>query len=284
MARLLDHVGLVARELAPVRAAWRRLGFAPTEPEELLGVSADGAPVPLGQSSCHVVLESGYVELTAVAGADPAHHLARYRRRYDGLHILAFGADDVARVRERIAAAGLAVTPVMQARRAIHYGARRGEARFRWCMLTAEQAPEALVCVVEHETPDLVFQPEVTAHPNGAVALDGATLVVESPAALAARHAAVTGVPARGTPDRLRFDLGTEWLELVTPAEFARTHPGPDARPPALPWCALVRVRVRDRAATGRWFDAHGVDARRAPDGVRWVPPAATGGVVLEFA
>jgi hypothetical protein len=283
VVRLLDHLGLVVRELEPAREAWRRLGFAPTEPKPLLGVGADGAPVPLGQVSCHVVFAAGYVELTAVAGDDPTHHLARYRGRYEGLHILAYGAGDVAAVRERAAAAGLAVTPVMHARRAIEYGARRGDARFRWCMLDAAQSPEALVCVVEHETPELVFQPEVTAHPNGAIALEGATLVVAAPEALAARHEALTGARARGTAGRLRLDLGTEWLEIVTPAEFARTHPGPDARPPALPWFALLRVRVRDLGVARAWFSAHGVATRETPDGVCWVPPAATGGAVVEF-
>lgn len=283
MARLLDHLGLVVRDLEPTREAWRRLGFAPTVPKPLLGVGADGAPVPLGQASCHVVFEAGYVELTAVAGDDPAHHLARYRGRYEGLHILAYGADDVARVRERAAAAGLAVTPVMQARRAIEYGARRGDARFRWCMLEAAQSPEALVCVVEHETPELVFQPEVTAHPNGAIALEGAVLVVEAPGALAARHEALTGARARGTAGRLRFDLGGEWLELVTPDVFARTHPGPEARPPALPWFALLRVRVRDPGVARAWLAGQGVATRDAAGGACWVPPALTGGAVVEF-
>lgn len=280
--RLLDHLGLVANDLTAAREAWRRLGFEPTAPKPLLGVGADGAPVPLGQSSCHVVLEAGYVELTAVAGDDPAHHLARYRRRYEGFHILAFGAADATLARERAAAGGLPVTAVMQARRAIEYGARRGDARFRWFMLAPDAAPEALVCVVEHETPELVFQPEVTRHPNGALALDGTTLVVEAPTALAARYAAVTGVQPTGPDERLRFDLDGEWLELVTPREFARTHAGLESHP--TPWLASARIRVRDPAAAERVLAANGVAFRRTPDGVAWVPPAAAGGAVVEFA
>jgi hypothetical protein len=243
MARLLDHLGIVARELEPVRDAWRRLGFEPTAPKPLLGVDASGAVVPLGQWSCHVVLESGYVELTAVAGDDPSHHLARYRQRYVGLHILALGADDAAAARERVVHAGLRVTPVMQARRAIDYGARQGEARFRWFMLDATESPEALVCVVEHETPELVFQPEVSRHPNGAIALDGTTLLVAAPEALA----------------------------------------GSGIVPPALPWLALARFRVRDRAATERWFASAGVALQRTAEGVAWVPPDRAGGAVVEF-
>lgn len=283
MARLLDHLGFVARDVAYVRAAWQRLGFEPTQPRPLLGVGADGAPVPLGQTSCHVVLEAGYVELTAVAGDDPAHHLARYRRRYEGLHILAFGCDDAGLARERVAAAGLRVTPVMSARRAIDYGTRHGDARFRWFMLDAAEAPEALVCGVEHETPELVFQPEVSRHPNGAIALEGTTLVVESPEAFAARYAAVTGVQPAGPPERLRFDLGGEWLDLVTPREFARAHAGGAAEPPAVPWLAAARIRVRDRAVTEHWLAEHDLAFGRTLDGLAWVSPAATGGAVVEF-
>src|SRR5512137_1618137 len=140
--RLLDHVGIVGAALPPLREAWRRLGFAPTEPRPLSGRAADGRTVALGQHSCHAVFAGGYVELTAVDSAIASHHLDPWRRRGAGAWIVAFGADDADAAWARAAAAGLPVTPVMEATRAIDYGARHGDARFRWFMLEPAASPE----------------------------------------------------------------------------------------------------------------------------------------------
>ena len=62
----LDHVGVVGRDLARLIAAYRRLGFALTEPRELLRVEPEsGRRSGTGQWSCHAVFRRGYLELTA---------------------------------------------------------------------------------------------------------------------------------------------------------------------------------------------------------------------------
>ncbi len=278
--RLLDHVGLVGDALAPLRAAWTRLGFAPTEPRPLLGRGATGEPVPLGQSSCHAVFDGGYVELTAVDAGTERHHLDPWRRHGAGLWIVAFGAADVAAARARCAAAGLAVTPAMDAARAIDYGARHGEARFRWFMLDAAASPEALLCVVEHRTPELVFQPEVRRHPNGARALRGLQIVVADPAAAAERYERLLGCAARDEGGARVLSLGCETLELLTPAGFAARFGRPA---PAHPGPAALQVEVADLPACGALLAAAGVDVARSPRGGLLVGPADAGQVVLEF-
>jgi hypothetical protein len=129
--RPLDHVGIVAHDLAALRSAWCRLGFAPTEPRPLLGRDAAGNAVPLGQRSCHAVFDGGYVELTEVEPGTVRHHLDPWRARGDGGWIIALGAADAAAARERCVAAALPVTPVMEASRAIDYGQRHGKSRRR---------------------------------------------------------------------------------------------------------------------------------------------------------
>jgi hypothetical protein len=277
--RVLDHVGIVARDLSVLRDTWRRLGFAPTEPRPLLGRDAAGNAVPLGQSSCHAVFDRGYVELTTVdAGAGP-HHLDPWRTRGEGGWIVAFGAADAEAARARCVAASLPVTPVMHASRAIDYGAQHGDAQFRWFMLEAAATPEALLCVVEHRTPELVFQPEVRRHPNGAQSLVGAVLVAHEPDALAGRYERLLGVAPSPIPGGLRFVEGGERVDLLTPAGFAQRYPRA-TRPVA--GLAALRVAVARVDAVAPLLAQHGVAAVATADGLR-VDPRDAGGVLVEF-
>ncbi|MCS6946335.1 MAG: VOC family protein, partial [Steroidobacteraceae bacterium] len=208
-ALTLDHVGYVGRDLAPLRAAMQRLGFAPTEPQPLLAVDpATGRDVPLDQHSCHVVLERGYLELSAVLTRDPAHHLAPWLARGTGLHILALGSDDPAALRDRCLRNGLPCSAVAAATRRIEYGQRQGIARFQWFMLQPSATPAGLICFVRNETPQLVYQPEVSRHPNGAVALEEIYLVSPDVQRFSAQHAVWLGRAPTRVDEWLRFELG----------------------------------------------------------------------------
>ena len=170
--QVLDHVGFAGPDLEAMRLEWQRLGFLPTLPQALHAVADAGEVADLGQWSCHVMLESGYIELTEVRRPTPGHHLAPWLARGPGLCIIAYGTADI---RAWHAACGdPAISAVMTATRHIDYGERgtlRGEALFRWCMRDPASTPAALECVVEHMTPDLVFQSGVQQHPNSVHAL-----------------------------------------------------------------------------------------------------------------
>jgi len=276
---VLDHVGLVAPELDALVARYRALGFSPTEPRPLLRLDpATGASLPIGQSSAHVVLESGYVELTQIDGASRDHHLARWAARHFGLHILAIGVEDIAPAHERCTSAGVPVRAPSRAGRAIEYGSRRGEAGFGWFMLEPAASPEGLLCVVRHETPGLVHQREVEFHPNGALALEGVYVVTAEPHDVERRLAIVTGArPAEAGS----IALGRCWIRWLSPAGFAERFPG--AHVPAAPCLAGFAVRVADlrraRAAVAPGL----VAPAPAPGGGFWVDAPHAGGCVVEF-
>jgi hypothetical protein len=284
----LDHVGFVGADLAPLVAAMRDLGFATTEPAMLMGADpATGAPVSLQQQSCHAVFATGYLELSAVLTADPAHHLAAYRARGAGLHIVALGSPDPDADWRRCTAAGLPCSAPVGASRRIEYGARRGEARFRWFMLHPAVSPEGLLCVVCNETPELVFQPEVTRHPNGAEALCEVIIQAGTPVATAARLSTTLGFDPRpiagNAADGLRFVLdGGGAISLLSPRAMAERF-GVDAiagLPPDR--FAALRFRVRDVPETGALLRGNAVpfEAR----GSALIVPASTAcGAVIAF-
>lgn len=259
----LDHIGYVAGSLDSLREGMGRLGFTPTEPRELTGVDrATGAVVSLRQRSCHAVFERGYVELSAVETDDPAHHLAAYRRRGDGLHILALGSRAIEAEHARCVAAGLGATPPARAARRIEYGERHGEARFEWFMFTPAESPEGLVCYADNLTPELVYQRSVMAHPNGALALVEVCLLADDVAASAARYARLLGLAARGEAGRREFALDGGCFSIVDADGFERRF-GVRRAVTAGRFAAAV-IRVRDPAACERLLRERGVAVWRS--------------------
>jgi hypothetical protein len=280
-AACLDHVGLVGRDIAAMIAAYRRLGFAPTPPQPLMGRDpATGADVSLQQTSAHLVLDAGYVELSAVHTDSPRHHLAPWLARGNGLHILAFGVEDIRAAHERCAASGLAPRALSQASRRIAYGEHHGEARFEWFMLEPDRSPEGLICFVRQVTPELVFQPAVQRHPNGALALEGTYIGCADPAGLARRLAAMTGGSWHALPGGARVEIARGWLECLDAGALARRFPG--AAAVADPSMAGLSVRTRDLAATARCLAAAGLQAH-AGEARLWLDARDCAGCLIEF-
>lgn len=278
----LDHVGFVGSSLEPMRASMQRLGFLPTEPRLLMRVdTATGELVSLGQESCHVVLEAGYVELSAVLTADPSHHLAAYLPRGPGLHILALGHDDVDAAASAAAAGGVPCTAPAGAARRIDYGLRHGEARFRWFMVEPQASPEGLVCVVRNLTPELVFQPEVMAHPNGALGLAEVFLRVADPVRAARRFEALLGTAAEPAEHGgLQFSLAGGRLTLSDGAGLERrlgpcVAQIPDGR------FAGMRIRVADLTTACAALERGGVPAHARGHERIVTPPQACGAVLV---
>lgn len=281
----LDHVGFVGRDISRLREHWRRLGFSPTEARELMaGRPGTAGHRPLRQQSCHVVLQTGYVELSAVLTDDPGHHLAPWRDRGEGLHILAFGDEAVDARAAACRAAGLSVTEPAEASRRIEYGTRHGDARFRWFMVHAQDAPEGLVCYVRNETPELVYQQAVTAHANAAETLAETLVATSDLDAGRQRWARLLGRgPDREDTGQCCWDLahgGTFGLatRAALAARFGRAaHDVPDER------LACIRLGVRDLGAARAALAAGGVPYE-AIGGAIVVAPAAATGAILAFS
>ncbi len=258
-----------------------RLGFATTEPRELLGVDpATGQPVPLRQRSCHAVFERGYVELSAVETDDPRHHLAVYRQHGDGLLILALGSTAIAAEYARCVAAGIGVTSPARATRRIEYGERHGEACFEWFMFRPDESPEGLVCYAANLTPELVYQRSVMAHANGALALAEVCLLTDDVSATRARYARLLGFAGRDRAGHFEFVLDGGRLSILDAqgfeSRFGVTPAGGTGR------FAAAVVRVRDAAACERLLRERGVPAWH--NGTLLVTRFAAGGdTVLAF-
>ncbi|MDG2242215.1 MAG: VOC family protein [Rhodospirillaceae bacterium] len=274
----IDHLGVVGRDITAMVAAYIRLGFAPTEPVSLMGV-ADDEPAPLGQDSAHLIFADSYVELSGVTSSDPAHHLAPFLKRRNGLHILAFRCDDADNAHDQLLAQGLDVPAVQGASRTVTYGSRHGDAQFKWFKAPDSLSDEGFVCLVEQVTPALVFQPPASGHPNGALSVTGVTILTEDPVAATTQYSAYQGAHPLGGN---QVDFDGQRLIFLNQTSFAQQFEVlPDLIPPAF---AGFTVRVEDMDTTRGILSENSVPLHEGTSGEIWVSPSDACGSLLIFS
>jgi hypothetical protein len=291
-ALALDHVGVAARDLAPLAAAYERLGFTLTPVAQQSGRRAPDLPVePYGTGNRCAFLSHGYIELIAVI--DPARFdngLNAWLSRYAGLHIVALAMEDETANLDRLRRGGVPIPGVAHLERPVEPGGPVA----RFARLPLPDAPEGRLQLIRHLTPELVWQERWMAHANGAVALEGVVLAAAEPAETAARLSRLAGLPVR--PDPLggfrmtlpgaagaagpRSPAMPTTLRVLPPAAIPRLLPG--VSPPALPGIVGMTVRTADGGAAARRALA-GLPFAETPDGPM-VPPEFAGGAALVFA
>jgi hypothetical protein len=291
-ALTLDHVGLCARDPRPVWDAYERLGFALSPIAQQSGRRTPDGPVEqFGSGNRCAFLKHGFIELLGIL--DPAlfaNAVDRFTARYTGMHILAFGMEEVEGNLARLRRGGLDIPGVAWLQRPVEPGGPIA----RFARLPFPDAPEGRIQLIRHMTPELVWDPRWMGHRNGAEALDGAILAAADPAETTARLSRLTGQPARPDPVAgFRIALpgaagvaGPQspametWLRILPAEALGRVLPG--VVPPALPFMAGMVVSTNDKAAAARRLLA-GLPLVEAPEGGVMVPPEHAGGTALVF-
>lgn len=289
----LDHVGVAARDLAPLAAAYERLGFTLTPVAQQSGRRRPDLPVEkFGSGNRCAFLRHGYVELIAIL--DPALYdngLGAWIARYPGLHILALAMADEQANLERLRRAGLPIPGVAYLERPVEEGGPIA----RFARLPFPDAPEGRVQLIRHLTPEAIWQDRWMDHANGAVALEAAILVSDAPAEGAARLSRLAGLPVEPDPAGgfvlvlpgaagaagPRAPAMATRVRILTPEGLARVLPG--VAPPALPGMAGMVLRTADGNAAARRVLA-GIATREAPGDGLMVPPELAGGAAVVFA
>ena len=291
-ASALDHIGLCARDPAALWAAWERVGFALSPIAQQSGRRTPDGPVePFGTANRCAFLRHGYIELLGIVDDTLfANGVDGFLRRYTGAHILALAMDDAEGNLARLKQAGVPIPGIAWLQRPVEAGGPTA----RFARLPFPDAPEGRVQLVQHLTPELVWDKRWMGHRNGADALETAIMVSANPAETTARLSKLAGLPAE--PDslagfRLRLPgaaraAGPESpkmetrIRILPPEALPRALPGVTA--PDLPFIAGVVIRTTDQAASARAL-LKDLKLRDAPDGIM-VPPEHAGGTAVVFA
>ncbi|MCE2483102.1 MAG: VOC family protein [Alphaproteobacteria bacterium] len=274
----IDHGIFIVRDLDRAAAAYARLGFT---------VTGLGRHTGLGTGNRLVMLGDDYIELLGVL--EPNEYNEPFRaclERREGLWMLALSSSDAAAASVRFRAAGIPADEPLRFTRPVETPDAKGEAAFCLTRLDAAATPHALMFLLQHFTPDLVWHPAWQGHENGALGIGDITVVVADPAAPAAAYDALFGAGsytagAAGPP----LATGRQPIRFVTPAARARRFGAVAAGSPADgPPCAALSIRVGNAARAAAALAANGVPHEVAAGGAVRVAPAHACGAIVEFA
>ena len=274
----LDHLIIGVRDLEAARGRWARLGFNSTP---------RGRHVGWATANYCIMFEHDYLELLGIV--DPAAFTNELDRLLDeageGLLGIALATSDADATAAAWRAAGLGSAKAGSLMRLLESETPPVELRFTNVMLDTPERAGLNLFACAHLTPGAMRRPAWLRHPNGAVAIQGITIIADDVEPLAAFATRVVGSGAITRTDRVRaVQTGTCPIMLATPDDAALLHPGfelPAAVP--APRIAVMEIGVADPAATARFLDQQAVPHERDADGAVLVGPAETNGVRLAF-
>ena len=220
------------------------------------------------------MFRTGYLELLGIV--DPTIYCGVFPdllERYEGLHILAFGCDDAKAEEARLAQSGIDVLGIITLQRELETPGGTGLAKFSLVRLAANLSPEGRLNIIEHHTPELLWQPHLLDHPNGAQALVELIACVADPEEAARRYERVLGTSSRKEGPAYSLDFEDGRFTLVSPDDLGAIVPAP--RPSILPHIVSFTVAT-DRI--GHVTDLlAAADVAAEQDGDRLVVPAEFG-------
>jgi hypothetical protein len=281
----LDHVGWFVPDMDVAHAAFEKLGLPMTPFTVHTNEQADGSRVPSGTANRCAMIRRGYLEvLVSVPDVDTA--IARQLRtglsRYTGLHLVAFTVGDADATVERLQGAGFQPDPPIALRRPMPLDdGGEGTAAFSVIRFPDGAMDEGRIQILTQDTPDIVWQPSVTADENGLDMLSGILLCVADPSEASARYARFVGRRAdfSGGVYRIKLDRG-----LVAICGFdACRELLPGVRIPDLPFMPAVSIRSADIDRTAAYLAGRGVPIDRPDAGRVIVPPEAGMGAAFIF-
>jgi catechol 2,3-dioxygenase-like lactoylglutathione lyase family enzyme len=270
----LDHVGVAIRSLDRGRDAYARLGFKLAPRSFHSGSRAPGGPVEVWGSGNHCAMfREGYLEIIGLTDTEKYSSVKDMVDRYEGLHIVAIGVNPpsggglaIDAAREQLLKRGVPVEGARSLERDAAFGPNDEEirrAKFRNCYVDRQKFTEARFLYIEHLTRDVIWQPQLLDHPNGATAIEEVYFASDDPKSTAHKLAALLPSPARG---RFYVMTGAEW-------KF---------RPmPPLPSAVGFGIRVASLVQTRACLAASGV--KTSEDRGIWVDPADACGATIRF-
>jgi hypothetical protein len=278
----LDHLGFLARDLPAAARALQRLGFAPAPPSfHRERTSGADAPQKTGTANQCLMFRSGYVEVLGIVDRERySGWITGALQRYEGMHVVGFGCDEIDRLLASLAAH--ADQPlVRKLTRAVEIGGEERPVSFTILFHSDAEFPEGRFVTMQHHSREVLWHASLLDHPNGAQALCGVTLLVDDVDEFAARVVDWTGATvARVAKRGVRIDLPGGFIDAMHPTQ-GRSIYG-DALPASPSQIAGMTIAVDSIAATARLLDEQNVNFRRPDDGLL-VPAYECVGAFIHF-
>jgi catechol 2,3-dioxygenase-like lactoylglutathione lyase family enzyme len=285
----LDHVGLATTNLESARRAYERLGFTLSRRSMHAGSTVAGGPVvPWGSGNHCAMFKNGYFELLGLVDASLPSNVKQMVARHEGLHIVALECASADETYRQALANGVAAGEPITLERDAPFGVDGSATRragFRNVYLNPVAYPEARFILIEHRTPDVLWQPHLLKHPNGAVGLDAVYLVSADVTDTVRRFTGLFGQPEQvGEARRFVLPRGSLWVTSEkTMRALAPMYSDAPVRP-----VAAASIRVKSLRMLEQLLNANSVRFSRGTTfcGTQpclWVGPAEAEHAALQF-
>lgn len=286
MKRELDHCGVAVKSLDRGREAYERLGFRLTVRSFHSGARTAGGPVePWGSGNHCAMFREGYLEIIGLTDASMYSSVKPMVERYEGLHIVAIGVENADGTFAHFQKAGAPVESVRGLERDAAFGPDDREvrrAKFRNLYVDRVKVTEGRFIFIEHVTRDVLWQPHLMEHPNGAIGLEAIYFVVADIDATLAKFSPLFSERIERFPGgaKLALDRGDLWLA----EEKAWRDRVPGQFVPPVPSPAGFGLRVKSIDAARKLLESNGVRIHSGMNDKQfWVAPEDACGSAIQF-
>ncbi len=279
----LDHVGFMLRDLDAGAERWQKLGFKLSRRSSQMGkVPGESEMVPWATSNHCAMFERGYLELIGVTNLENFNPWTAFLDRFEGPHITALRCEEADRTYVALSGRIDHFDPPLQRLRNAPYG--DGERPFKFRNIFSQDAhfPEGRYIIIEHQTPEVIWQKELTVQPNGAKSLSELIFCADAQSGLLDRLARISGESPSKAEGRELLELsGGGQLSVIDAAGFAVRYPG--APEPSQPAVAAAVIGVESLVHLAAMLEENGVLFHRSDRASLWVGSEEANGAVLEF-
>lgn len=243
----INHVGMAVRDMAATAALYESFGFLLTPFSVHSGAWKPNETVKsLASGNRCVMFSSNYLEILASESAvEPSPRIEAYLSRHQGAHIICFNSEDLSSVDRRIAGAGIKTSGVIPLQRDIDTPTGIQTAKFERVQFAPDDSPEGYIQAATHLTPQYIYQPRYTAHPNGCDRLTETIVVTEDLDHFVQKYSRYIGAApdCDGVSAAFSFSHGTR-LVLVSGRNAREMLPG--TLFPPLPGISAVAFSTPD--------------------------------------
>jgi catechol 2,3-dioxygenase-like lactoylglutathione lyase family enzyme len=255
-ATTFHHVGLITHDMDTTIARYEQLGFffTPLSVPRII-LEPGKPPQPFGAGNRTAIFEENYLEVLAHTDLSLWNATTPQQRgpydldvplaRYEGMHVMHFGTDDLASLHQRLTTCGVTCTDIKPFERNVDTPGGPQTMKALTFSFPPPANPEGLVQIAQHLTPELVLQPRFMQHANGARLVTESIVCASDPERYARKYSLYTGYDYRRTGGHFEVDFGDRTrVTVVTPEQVTTIVPGGTA--PADPALVGFTVLVDD--------------------------------------
>jgi hypothetical protein len=282
----LDHVGVATGDLDAGERTFQNLGFNLTRRSFHRGSRVPGGPIEEWGSGNHcAMLAQGYIEVIGLTDPTKFSAVKTMLDVYQGTHIIAFKPQSIHDTHAVLAARHLPVDGIRELERMTAYGPdgrRQRRVAFRNMYWTRDEFTEARLQYTEHLTNDVMWQPHLLDHPNGAHCLSHVFLCSPHAGATAQKLAPMLGVtPLKVRDGEYDLALSSSRVKILSPAVWNEWSPGTEL--PPLPAPVGLGVTVRSLAKTRSYLARHGIPFHEGSANGIWIDPKHASNTTVYF-